>query len=107
MFRKDSGERSPMAINELVCDVVSTVLGELKDRQVSLALELAIRGEELDVRRTPHHHRCRGTIDAAVLRSSNRVSSEMPDLPQGNEMPNPILQRPMLNSRTANTIGQY
>ena len=29
-----------MAINELVCDVVSTSLGELKSRQVSLALEL-------------------------------------------------------------------
>jgi C4-dicarboxylate-specific signal transduction histidine kinase len=40
MFRKDSSERSPMAINELVCDVVSTVLGELKSRQMSLALEL-------------------------------------------------------------------
>jgi C4-dicarboxylate-specific signal transduction histidine kinase len=40
MFRKDSGERSPVAINELVCDVVSTVLGELKSRRVSLALEL-------------------------------------------------------------------
>jgi len=40
MFRKDSGERSPVAINELVCDVVSTVLGELKNRRVSLALEL-------------------------------------------------------------------
>jgi PAS domain S-box-containing protein len=40
MFRKDSAERSPVAINELVCDVVSTVLGELKKRRVSLALEL-------------------------------------------------------------------
>jgi C4-dicarboxylate-specific signal transduction histidine kinase len=40
MFRKDSGERSPVAINELVCEVVSTVLGELKRRRVSLALEL-------------------------------------------------------------------
>ena len=29
-----------MTINELVCDVVSTSLGELKSRQVSLALEL-------------------------------------------------------------------
>ena len=40
MFRKDSGDRSPVAINELVCDVVSTSLGELKSRRVSLALEL-------------------------------------------------------------------
>ena len=40
MFRKDSGERSPVAINELVCDVVSTVLRELKKRRISLALEL-------------------------------------------------------------------
>ena len=29
-----------MAINELVCDVVSTSLGELKSRRVSLALQL-------------------------------------------------------------------
>ena len=29
-----------MATNELVCDVLSTVLGELKNRRVSLALEL-------------------------------------------------------------------
>ena len=40
MFRKDSGDRSPVAINELVCDVVSTSLIELKSRRVSLALEL-------------------------------------------------------------------
>ena len=40
MFRKDSGDRSPVAVNELVCDVVSTSLGELKSRRVSLALEL-------------------------------------------------------------------
>ena len=40
MFRKDSGERSPVAINELVCDVVSTVLRELKKRRISLTLEL-------------------------------------------------------------------
>ena len=40
MFRKDSSERSPVTINELVCDVVSTSLGELKSRRVSLALEL-------------------------------------------------------------------
>ena len=40
MFRKDSGERWPVAVNELVCDVVSTSLGELKSRQVSLTLEL-------------------------------------------------------------------
>ena len=40
MFRKDSSERSPVTINELVCDVVSTSLGELKSGRVSLALEL-------------------------------------------------------------------
>ena len=40
MFKKDSGARSPVAINELVCDVVSTLLGELKSRRVSLALQL-------------------------------------------------------------------
>src|SRR4029077_1347987 len=40
MFKKDSGARSPVAINELVCDVVSTSLGELKSRRVSLALHL-------------------------------------------------------------------
>jgi PAS domain S-box-containing protein len=40
MFKKDSGARSPVAINELVCDVVSTSLGELKSRRVSLALQL-------------------------------------------------------------------
>jgi PAS domain S-box-containing protein len=40
MFKKDSGARSPVAINELVCDVVLTSLGELKRRRVSLALQL-------------------------------------------------------------------
>jgi PAS domain S-box-containing protein len=40
MFRKESSERSPVGINELVCDVVSTSLGELKRRRISLALEL-------------------------------------------------------------------
>jgi PAS domain S-box-containing protein len=40
MFKKDSGARSPVAINELVCDVVSTSVGELKSRRVSLALQL-------------------------------------------------------------------
>ena len=40
MFKKDSGLRSPVAINDLVCDVVSTLLGELKSRRVSLALQL-------------------------------------------------------------------
>ena len=38
MFKKDSGARAPVAIKELVCDVVSTSLGELKSRRVSLAL---------------------------------------------------------------------
>jgi C4-dicarboxylate-specific signal transduction histidine kinase len=40
MFRKESTERYPVAINELICDVVATSLGELKSRDVSLALEL-------------------------------------------------------------------
>jgi C4-dicarboxylate-specific signal transduction histidine kinase len=40
MFRKDSGDSSPVAVNELVCDVDSTSLGELKSRRVSLALQL-------------------------------------------------------------------
>ena len=40
MFRKGSGQRSPVAINELICEVVSTSLGELKSRRVSLALAL-------------------------------------------------------------------
>jgi signal transduction histidine kinase len=40
MIRKDSGDRSPVAVNELVRDVVSTSLGELKSRRVSLALQL-------------------------------------------------------------------
>ena len=41
MFRKESTERPPLAINELICDVIATLLGELKSRHVSLALELA------------------------------------------------------------------
>ena len=40
MFKKDSGARSLVATNELVCDVVSTLLGELKNHRVSLALQL-------------------------------------------------------------------
>jgi PAS domain S-box-containing protein len=40
MFKKDSGARLPVAINELVCDVVSTSIGELKSHQISLALQL-------------------------------------------------------------------
>jgi PAS domain S-box-containing protein len=40
MFRKESSERLPVAINELVCDVISTSLSEIKSRRVSLALEL-------------------------------------------------------------------
>ena len=40
MFRKESSERSPVAINELICEVVTTSLGELKSRRVSLALQL-------------------------------------------------------------------
>jgi signal transduction histidine kinase len=41
MFRKESTERPHLAINELICDVVATLLGELKSRHVSLAVELA------------------------------------------------------------------
>jgi len=41
MFRKESTDRPPLAINELICDVVATLLGELKSRHLSLALELA------------------------------------------------------------------
>jgi PAS domain S-box-containing protein len=40
MFRKESTERAPVAINELICDVVATLLGELRSRDVALALEL-------------------------------------------------------------------
>jgi C4-dicarboxylate-specific signal transduction histidine kinase len=40
MFKKDSGAKSPVEMNELVCDVVATSLGELKSRQVSLSLQL-------------------------------------------------------------------
>ena len=40
MFRKDSGNRSLVSVSELVCEVVSTSLRELKSRRVSLALEL-------------------------------------------------------------------
>jgi C4-dicarboxylate-specific signal transduction histidine kinase len=40
MFKKDSGARSPTAINELVCEVVATSLSELKSRRVSLTLQL-------------------------------------------------------------------
>ena len=40
MFKKDSGAKSAVAINELVCDVVSTSLGELKSHNISLLLQL-------------------------------------------------------------------
>jgi PAS domain S-box-containing protein len=40
MFKKDSGAKSPVKINELVCDVISTSLPELKNRQISLSLQL-------------------------------------------------------------------
>ena len=40
MFRKASGDRSAVAVSELICEVVSTSLGELKSRRVSLSLEL-------------------------------------------------------------------
>jgi len=40
MFRKDSGNRSLVSVSELVCEVVSTSLGDLKNGRVSLALEL-------------------------------------------------------------------
>ena len=37
---RSSGNRSLVSVSELVCEVVSTSLGELKSRRVSLALEL-------------------------------------------------------------------
>jgi C4-dicarboxylate-specific signal transduction histidine kinase len=40
MFKRDSGARSPTVINELVCDVLSTSLGEIKSRGISLELQL-------------------------------------------------------------------
>jgi PAS domain S-box-containing protein len=40
MFRKESGDRALVAINEIVCEVVSIVLGELKRRRISLSLGL-------------------------------------------------------------------
>jgi C4-dicarboxylate-specific signal transduction histidine kinase len=40
MFRKETGRRSAVTINELICEVVSTSLAELKSRRVSLALAL-------------------------------------------------------------------
>ena len=40
MFRKESTEKSAVAVNELICDVVATSVGELKSRHVSLALQL-------------------------------------------------------------------
>jgi PAS domain S-box-containing protein len=40
MFRKGSSERAPVAINELICDVVATSLDEIKSRHISLALQL-------------------------------------------------------------------
>ena len=40
MCFSESSERSPVAINELICEVVTTSLGELKSRRVSLALQL-------------------------------------------------------------------
>jgi PAS domain S-box-containing protein len=40
MFRRESSERAPLAINEFVCDVVSTSLSEIKSRNISLALQL-------------------------------------------------------------------
>ena len=40
MFRKAAGDRLPVSVSELICEVVSTSLGELKSRRVSLSLEL-------------------------------------------------------------------
>ena len=44
-----------VAVNELVCDVVSTSLGELKSRQVSLS---GLEGHDLGVQSAhrPAHH---------------------------------------------------
>jgi PAS domain S-box-containing protein len=40
MFKKESSERSLVAINELVCEVTSSSLSELKSRRISFALQL-------------------------------------------------------------------
>jgi PAS domain S-box-containing protein len=40
MFRRDSTKRAPVAVNEFVCDVLATSLGEIKNRNISLALQL-------------------------------------------------------------------
>jgi hypothetical protein len=40
MFRKESTEKSAVTVNELICDVVATSVGELKSPHVSLALQL-------------------------------------------------------------------
>jgi C4-dicarboxylate-specific signal transduction histidine kinase len=40
MFRKESTKRAPVVVNEFVCDVIATSLGEIKRRNISLALQL-------------------------------------------------------------------
>jgi C4-dicarboxylate-specific signal transduction histidine kinase len=40
MFRKESTEKSAVAVNELICDVVATSVDELKSRHMSLTLQL-------------------------------------------------------------------
>ncbi len=40
MFRKESTERRPVGINEFICDVVATAVGEMKSREISLSLQL-------------------------------------------------------------------
>jgi PAS domain S-box-containing protein len=41
MFRKESTDRSAVAVNELICDVIATSLRDLKSRQVSLTMQLS------------------------------------------------------------------
>ena len=71
MFRKHSGNRSLVSVSELVCEVVSTSLGELKSRRVSLALELLddlspVRAEAVGFCRPP----VRFSVSSHVARRS-------------------------------------
>jgi hypothetical protein len=70
MFRKESTERSLVAINELICDVVATWLGELKSRS-RIAHTRAFRRHFADFRPTEcprcraQHERVRTWMPAA------------------------------------------
>jgi PAS domain S-box-containing protein len=80
MFKKDSGARSPTAINELVCEVVATSLSELKSRRV-FAYVTASRRSSANSSRSgaasagtfePHHECYR--LDGFRARSSARAT---------------------------------